>query len=181
MSPAGWGAEVVAFAILIWVVIRYVVPFMRKNMTARQQLIREQLEESREVKARMEQAEAEFRRAHEGLDVEAARLRDDARTQSEQIVEELQERARVESARILRRGEDQLAAERDAVARQMRTDAGRLAVELAEVVVTEFLRDEPRRRASVMRALDRIAAEGGDEAELDEPALVPAVTAEETF
>lgn len=179
MSAAAWGAEVLAFAILLWFVRRYIVPFMRKNMAERQQLIRDQLEESRAAKLQMEQAEADFKRAHEGLEVEAARLRDDARTQSERIVEELRDRARVEAARISQRGQEQLAAERDAVVREMRNDAGRLAVELAEIVVTEFLRDERRRRASVERAFDAIAPGGGDRIPAGEPALVPVSTGEE--
>lgn len=156
MSAADWGAEVVAFAILIWAIVRYIVPFMRKAMAERQQMIREQLEASRADKVQMEQAEAELQGAHKGLQVETARLRDDARTQGEQIVEELRERAHAESARILRRGQEQLVAERDAVVRAMRSDAGRLTVELARRVVGESLADDDRRSSTVDRFLDEL-------------------------
>ena len=178
MSWAEWVAEIVAFLIVVWFVVRYIVPFFRKATAERQQTINEQLEASRADAAAAEKAEAEFNRAHEGLAVETARLRDDARNQSEQIVVELQERARAESARILSRGRDQLAAERDTAVRNIRSDAGLLAVELAERVVTEFLRDERHRRASVVRALDGISSDAAGPARTGQEALTPASSSE---
>src|SRR4051812_30716860 len=110
MAWANAVAEVVAFLIVVWFVVRYLVPFFRKATAQRQQAITEQLEASRADAAAAEEAEARFNRAHEGLEAETARLRDDARNQSEQIVEELGERARTESVRILNRAQEQLAA-----------------------------------------------------------------------
>lgn len=178
MSLAEWAAEIVAFLIVVWFVVRYIVPFFRKATAARQQAISEQLEASRTEAAEAEKAEAEFNRAHEGLAAETARLRDDARDQSEQIAIELRERARTESARILSRGQDQLVAERDTSVRNLRSDAGLLAVELAEVVVRQFLRDDRRRRASVERALDGIASDAGAPASNGQAALASASTNE---
>lgn len=178
MSWADWVAEIVAFLIVVWFVVRYLVPFFRKATATRQQVISEQLEASRREAAEAEQAEAEFNRAHEGLAAETARLRDDARNQSEQIAIELGERARTESERILSRGRDQLVAERDTTVRNLRSDAGLLAVELAELVVREFLRDERHRRASVERALDGIASDAGAPARGGQAALASASTTE---
>jgi F-type H+-transporting ATPase subunit b len=161
MSWAEYAAELLAFAIVVWFVVRYIVPVLRRAKVERQRVIGEQLDASRMAKAEAERAEAEFNRAHEGLAEETARLRDDARVQSEQIAEELRERARTESARILSRGRELLSAERDTAVRTMRNDAGRLAVDLAERMVTEFLQDAGHRRASVGRAIDAITAEGG--------------------
>jgi ATP synthase F0 subunit b len=178
MNWADLVAEIVAFAIVVWFVVRYLVPFFRKATNERQRALREQLEASRADKAAAEKAEAEFNRAHEGLAAETARLRDDARNQSEQIVEELRERARTESGRILTRGHELLTAERDTAVRHMRSDAGRLAVDLAEQVVLEFLRDARRRRASVERALDGISSDAARPARAGEAALTPAATGE---
>ena len=178
MTWADYVAEIVAFLIVVWVFIRYAVPVARKAAAQRQQTINEQLESSRTAAAEAEKAEAEFNRAHEGLAVETARLRDDARNQSEQIVVELQDRARTESARIMNRGRDQLAAERDTEVRNIRSEAGLLAVELAEGVVSAFLRDERHRRSSVERALDGISSEAAGPARSGETALAPASTGE---
>lgn len=178
MTWADAVAEVVAFLIVVWFVVRYLVPFFRNATAQRQKEIQEQLEATRSEAAAAEKAEAEFNRAHEGLEAETARLRDDARNQGEQIVEELRERARTESERILNRGQEQLVAERDTAVRTMRGDAGLLAVALAEHVVTEFLRDADRRRASVGRALDAITADAGGSGGAREAALAPASTGE---
>jgi len=178
MSWADYLAEIVAFLIVVWVFVRYGAPIFRRATDQRQRVINEQLEASRRDVAEAEKAEGEFNRAHEGLAVETARLRDDARNQSEQIVAELQERARTESARILKRGRDQLAAERDTAVRHLRSDAGLLAVELAELVVSEYLRDERRRRASVERALDGISSDAAGPSRAGGAALAPASTGE---
>lgn len=178
MDWASAVAEIVAFLIVVWFVVRFLVPFIRNATVQRQKSINEQLEVSRKEKAEAERAEAEFNRAHEGLEEEAARLRDDARNQSEQIIEELRERARTESTRILNRGRDQLAAERDTAVRYMRGDAGRLAVDLAEQVVGEFLRDAGRRRATVGRALEAITGHAGGSAASRDAELAPASTGE---
>ena len=171
MDWATVAAEIVAFLIVVWFVVRYVVPFFRKATAQRQKAIGEQLEASRADAAAAEQAEAEFNRAHEGIAVETARLRDDARNQSEQIIAELQERARTDAARIRSRGQDQLTAERDTAVRTLRSDAGRLAVELAELVVGEFMQDERHRRGSVARALDGISSEAAGPAPAGATAL----------
>src|SRR3954468_16852201 len=106
MTWADAVAEVVAFLIVVWFVVRYLVPFFRNATAQRQKAIHDQLEATRADAAAAEQAEAEFNRAHEDLEAETARLRDDARNQSELIVEELRERAGTESARILNRGQE---------------------------------------------------------------------------
>ena len=179
MAWANALAEVVAFLIVVWFVVRYLVPFFRNAIAQRQKAISEQLESTRKDQAAAEQAEAEFNRAHDGLEAETARLRDDARNQSEQIIEELRERAHAESARILTRGQEQLTAERDTAVRHMRGDAGRLAVDLAEQVVSEFLRDAGRRRATVGRALDAITGDAAVSAGNSRgAALTPASTGE---
>ena len=178
MDWATAAAEIVAFLIVVWFVVRYLVPFFRNATAQRQKAISEQLENTRKEQAEAEQAEAEFNRAHDSLEEETARLRDDARKQSEQIIEELRERAQTESARILHRGQEHLAAERDTAVRTMRGDAGRLAVDLAEQVVTQFLQDAGRRRASVGRALEAITADGGGSPQSREAALAPVSTGE---
>lgn len=178
MAVLEYLAELLAFAIVVWAIVHWVAPIVRKATAERQRVIKEQLEASRADKAAAEKAEAEFISAHEGLEVETARLRDDARKQSEQIVEELQERARTESARILNRGQEQLVAERDTAVRNIRADAGGLAVELAERVVKEYLADGRRRQASVDRALEEIAADAGASGHAGEAVLAPVATGE---
>ena len=71
--------------------------------------------------------------------------------------------AREESARIVARGEEQLAGQRQQVVNELRGQIGALAVDLAGRVVGESLADDARRSGTVDRflaELDDMAASG---------------------
>ncbi len=87
---------------------------------------------------------------------EAAQIRDQARAVGQQILEELRAQAQEESARIIARGEEQLAASRQQVVNQLRGEIGALAVDLAGRVVGESLEDQARRSGTVDRFLDQL-------------------------
>jgi ATP synthase F0 subunit b len=172
------GSEIFAFLVILYILWRYVMPRLNKALTARQEAIRAQIEGSREAREHMEQAEAQFQRAHEDSAAEAAQMRDHARAQSAHIVDELRDRARTESERIRQRGQEQLAAERDTLVREIRGDVGRLAVDLAERIVTEAMRDDSLRRASVARAIGQIRP-GARLGRPEDAERTPVTTAEE--
>jgi F-type H+-transporting ATPase subunit b len=84
---------------------------------------------------------------------EAARIRDDARIEGEQIISELRAKAQEESARIVAQGQTQLETQRAQIVAELRGELGRLAIDLADRVVGESLEDEVRRRGTVDRFL----------------------------
>ena len=110
MAIAKYIAELVAFAIIVAVVVRYVVPPIRKAMTTRQDLIRKQIEESKATSARLAEAERVYEEALAEARTEAAKIRDGARADAERIVVEMREQAEREVARIKQRGEEDLVA-----------------------------------------------------------------------
>ena len=67
-------------------------------------------------------------------------------------------RAREESDRIIHAGRDALAAERGSIVRELRSELGGLAVELAGRIVGEALEDEARRRGTVERFLEELGS-----------------------
>ena len=112
-----------------------------------------------EAKAALEQYRAQLAEARN----EAAQIRDQARAEGQQILEELRTQAQEESARIVARGEEQLATQRQQVVNELRGQIGALAVDLAGRVVGESLADDARRRGTVDRflaELDSMAAAG---------------------
>jgi F-type H+-transporting ATPase subunit b len=95
---------------------------------------------------------------------EAAQIRDQARAEGQAIIEELRAQAQAESARIVARGEEQLATARQQVVTELRAQVGTLAVELAGRVVGESLADDARRRGTVDRFLEELdGMAGGNE------------------
>lgn len=147
-------AELIAFALILFVLYRYVVPPLQRAMRDRQETIRRQLEEGKEAEERLKAAEGEYQKAIAEARTEAARIRDDARAQGQHIIDELKAKAQTEADRVLERGREQLTADRATLVRELRQDIGRLSVELAERIVGESLADEARRRGTVERFLD---------------------------
>jgi F-type H+-transporting ATPase subunit b len=147
---------VIAFAILYFVLAKFVFPQMEKTFRARREAIEGGIERAEamqaEAKAALEQYRAQLAEAR----TEAAQIRDAARAEGQQILEQLRVQAQEESARIVARGEEQLAANRQQVVNQLRGQIGQLAVDLAGRVVGESLAEDARRSGTVDRFLDSL-------------------------
>lgn len=154
--------EVLAFLLVLGVLWRYVVPYIRTAMRQRQGTIRAQFTEAREAKERAERAEAEFRDSVGDADAETAQILDRARSQAEQILDELRVRAQQEADRIAERGRQQLAAERDSLVRELRAQTGAQVVALASRIVGATLADDDRRAATVERFLAELDQRADD-------------------
>jgi len=151
----------IAFAVLCFVLMKFVFPRMEETFAARVDAIEggiQRAEEAqREAGALLEQYKQQLAEAR----TDAARIRDEARADAAGIREEAAARAREESDRIIAAGREALSAERNTIVRELRAEIGGLAVELAERIIGEALADEVRRRGTVDRFL----------AELDETAV----------
>jgi F-type H+-transporting ATPase subunit b len=143
----------ITFAILFFVLVKFVVPRFEQVFQARREAIEGGIERAEamqaEAKAALEQYRAQLAEARG----EAAQIRDQARAEGQQILEELRAQAQEESSRIIARGEEQLAAQRQQVVNELRGQIGALAVELAGKLVGESLADEARRSGTVDRFL----------------------------
>jgi F-type H+-transporting ATPase subunit b len=144
----------IAFAVLVFVLGKYVWPRMDATFQARREAIEGGLrsaEQTRHEAAELlEQAEQLLAEAR----TEAARIRDRARADAAAVGEESAARAREEADRIIHVGRDTLAAERGNIVPELRTGVGGLAVELAGRIAGESLVDEVRRRRTVDRFLN---------------------------
>jgi F-type H+-transporting ATPase subunit b len=155
----------IAFAVVLFVMFKFVAPQFEKAFVARRDAIEGGIERAEamqaEAKAALEQYRAQLAEAR----TEAAQIRDAARAEGQQIIEELRAQAQEESARIVARGEEQLTASRQQVLNELRSQIGTLAVDLASRVVGESLADEARRSGTVDRFLDNldgVSATAGD-------------------
>ncbi|HET9841942.1 MAG TPA: F0F1 ATP synthase subunit B, partial [Nocardioides sp.] len=137
-------AEVIAFAIIIWVLAKYIIPPINKAMTARQEAIRQQFTELDQAKAKANDAEAEFRSQIADARHEAARIREEAREQGAQIIAEMRTQAQAEAQRIVEHAHSQIEADRQQAFNSLRAEVGTLATELASRIVGESLEDTAR-------------------------------------
>src|SRR4051794_17978881 len=151
-----WGEIIVgliAFAILYFVLSKFVFPQMEKTFVARREAIEGGMERAETMQAEAKAALDQYRAQLAEARSEAAQIRDQARAEGQQIIEELRAQAQEESARIIARGEEQLASQRQQVVNELRGQIGALAVELASRVVGESLAEDARRRGTVDRFL----------------------------
>jgi F-type H+-transporting ATPase subunit b len=148
----------IAFAVLCFVLMKFVFPRMEQMYQARVEAIEGGI---RRAEERQAEANALFERYQEQLNElrsEASRIRQEAAAEAEAIRQEILAKAREESERIIAAGREQLAAERQTIIRELRGTVGTLAVELAGRIVGESLEDEARRRGTVDRFLAELDA-----------------------
>jgi F-type H+-transporting ATPase subunit b len=146
-------AEVFAFLVILFILNRYVLPPLKKAMSERQGIIDQQMTDADTTREKLAQAEAEYQRALTEARTQAAQIRENATAEAQRIADDMHATAREESARIVARGEELLANQRQATIRELRAEIGTLAVELAGKIVGETLTDDQRARATVDRFL----------------------------
>ena len=143
----------IAFALLVFVLGRFVWPRMEQTFQARVDAIEGGIARAEaaqaEARALLEQYRAQLAEAR----TEAARIRDAATADASGIREDMMAKAREEADRIIAATREQLAGERTMIVRELRSNLGDLAVELASRIVGESLADEARRRGTVERFL----------------------------
>jgi F-type H+-transporting ATPase subunit b len=149
-------AELVAFVIILYVLWKYVVPPLSKSLEQRQEMVRKQVQDAEDAARRLQEAEERFNQALAEARTEAAKIRDGARADGEQIRQELREQANAEVQRIRQRGEEQLATQREQVVRQLRGELGGLAVQLAERLMGRELSDDDGKRSTVDQFLEQL-------------------------
>jgi F-type H+-transporting ATPase subunit b len=146
----------IAFGLLCFVLIRFVFPRMEQTFAARVEAIEGGIKRAEERQAEANALLEQYRQQLAEARTEAARIRDEARADAEGIRQDVLGRAQEESDRIIAAGKDRLTTERQTIVRELRTEVGALAVELASKIVGESLADEARRTGTVERFLSQI-------------------------
>jgi F-type H+-transporting ATPase subunit b len=147
--------ELAAFALLFYLLARYVIPPINRAMTNRQEAIRKEFADLDQAQADAKAAEAEFQALIADARHEAARIREEAREQGATIIAEMREQGETEKTRIIDNGRAQVAAERQQAVASLRAEVGTLATTLAGRIVGESLDDDERSG----RVVDRFLAD----------------------
>jgi len=156
----------IVFVLLLTLVIwKMVVPRFEATYTERTEAIQGGIEKAEKAQEAAEAALQEYQAQLAEARTEAARIREDAKTQGAQILAEMREQAQAESARIRASAETQLEAERTQVMTQLRSEIGGLATTLASRIVGESLEDDARARRTVDRFLAHLERQQAGEAE----------------
>ena len=151
-----WGEVLIGaigFALLLVVLGKFVWPMFEKAFAARTKAIEGGIAKAEEAQNEAKAALDRYNQQLAGAREEAAKIREDARTQAQSIRDDMLAQAHAESERIAAAGRAQLDAQRSQIVAELRADLGRVSVELASKVVGESLQDQERQNRTVERFL----------------------------
>ena len=151
--------ELIAFAIMVYILAKYVIPPINKAMTDRQNQIRKEFADLEGAQSDARDAEKKYKDELADAKHEAAKIREDAREQGAAIISDMRQQAQEESERILRHGRAQLEAERSQAVQSLRTEVGTMATDLAGRIVGESLQDDDRQARTVERFISALEDE----------------------
>ncbi len=161
--------QFVGFALIVFLVWRYVVPPLRKMMAKRQDTVRQQLDDAAAAADRLAEASRAHSKAVEDAKAEAQRLTEEAQTDAKRIVEQMRAQADSEVERIKVQGTKQVELLRAQLVRQLRQELGAESVRRAGELVRGFVADSAQQSATVDRFLDDLDAMAPSEADVQYP------------
>jgi F-type H+-transporting ATPase subunit b len=148
----------IAFAILYFVVAKFLVPRFEQMYKERTDAIEGGMARAQEAQEQAAAALANYQAQLADARGEAARIREEGREQGAAILAEMREQAQSESARIVAAAQVQVEAERLAAMASLRHDVGTLASDLAAKIVGQELSDDDAKRAVIDRFIADLEA-----------------------
>ena len=150
--------ELITFAILLFLLYRYVYPPIRDRIQQRQSEIERAIDEAQKTRSEARELLAEYRRQIEEARGEARRILDEARIQGEAQRERTRQDAREEGERIIQRAREEIERERDSALREVRREVSDMVVLASERVIGREL-DRDGHEHLISEALDSLEAE----------------------
>ena len=150
-----WGG--LSFAILLFAMLKWGVPMVKKAMDARADRIREDLDTAAAAKTEAETILGDYQRQLADAKNEANRIIEEARQTADQLRKDLMARAEAEVAELRQRNREEIEAAKARTMAELRSDVTSLALDLADKVVAANL-DRTTNTALVERFISEVEA-----------------------
>ena len=144
---------VIAFGILLFLVSKKVVPRFESIYSERTAAIEGGIAKAERAQEEAARALSQYKAQLADARGEAQMIREEARVQGVNIIEEMRTRAQEEAARITATAQATIEAERQQAINKLRAEVGTLATELASKIVGEALEDQVRQSRIIDRFL----------------------------
>jgi F-type H+-transporting ATPase subunit b len=131
--------ELAAFIVVVWILGRFILPYITKGMDQRQATIRQALTDAEEAKRRAAEAEADYKQAIGEARAQARAVVDEANRLAEQMRAEKRQQADEEYERVLARAQTDIDAQVRQASEALRQQVGDLAISVVEKVLGEGL------------------------------------------
>ncbi|WP_280427118.1 hypothetical protein [Nocardia brasiliensis] len=149
-------SQLFGFVVIVWVIVKYVVPPVKRMMAKSQDAIRKQLEENQEAADRLTQAKEVYDNGMAEARAELAQLVEDAHSDAEAIVVQMREAAAAEVERVRKQGRDQIELARRQLIRDLKDDFTELVLTRTTDDVREQVRSPEVKADSVEKFLDEL-------------------------
>lgn len=146
--------QLIGFAVIVFILVKWVVPLIKGLMVKQQEAIRVALAESAEAAKKLADADAMHAKALADAAAESSSVTDEAKQDAERIKAQLAEQAGVDAERIKTQGGQQVQLLRQQMVRQLRLGLGDDAVAKAADLVRAHVADPAAQAATVDRFLD---------------------------
>ena len=147
-----------AFLVVFWVLAKYGFPAIINMVDERNKYIDESLRKAHEAQERLANIEKEGESIlQEAREKQAQILKEAAQTR-DAIVEQAQEKARAEGARLMDEAKTAIEQEKKAAIADIRKQVAELSVDIAEKVLRQNLRDDKSQMDLIDRMLDDVSA-----------------------
>ncbi|GAB4641316.1 F0F1 ATP synthase subunit B/delta [Mycobacterium avium subsp. hominissuis] len=144
---------------------------MRRLMAARQEAVRQQLQDAAAAADRLTESTTAHSKAVEAAKAESKRVVDEAQADAKRITEQLAAQAGLEAERIKSQGSRQVDLLRTQLTRQLRLELGHEAVRQAGELVRNYVADPAQQSATVDRFLDDLDAMAPAAADVQYPLM----------
>jgi F-type H+-transporting ATPase subunit delta len=148
--------QLIGFAVIVYILWRYVVPPVKGLMQKQQDAVRAALAESAEAARKLADADAMHAKALEDAKAESSKVTDEARHDSERIASQLRDQAGIEAERLKAQGAQQVQLMRQQLIRQLRQGLGEGSVQKADELVRAHVAEPAAQSATVDRFLDEL-------------------------
>ena len=148
----------IAFLVVFFVLAKYGFPAIINMVDERKRYIDESLQKAHEASERLENIKQEGEAIlQEAREKQAQMLKEAAETR-DAIVENAQEKAREEGARLLTEAKAEIEQQKQAAIADIREQVATLSVEIAEKVLKQNLKDDKSQMDLIDRMLDDVSS-----------------------
>ena len=149
--------ELISFGILLWVLYKFAFPPILKTLETREQKIRESLDQAEQNRATAERKLKDYEAKLQGAAKEAEAIVAEAKHTAQRLLEENEQRLRVESQRIKEETTQDIERERRKALQDIKDTTADLAVLVAGKVIGRSLTDADHQRFA-QEALAEVAS-----------------------
>ncbi|MBN2706998.1 MAG: ATP synthase F0 subunit B [Deltaproteobacteria bacterium] len=138
--------RLINIGVLLWILIKFAGKPFREFFAGRKESLLKGVEEAREAKAAAEKVYSEYQAKLAGLETELLEMEERSRQEARREQERMQRETEAFVAKLRQQARQMAEQEVLAAKRELRDEAARLALEVAERLVRENINDSDRRQ-----------------------------------